>query len=70
MYPIEAPEYAPMRRRLEGIIRGKPLMHMEEPDVSLNKGATFHMRYGNPCIEGHLPADLHQLSVTKLSDLL
>jgi len=69
-YPIDSPEYATQRRRLQGIIRGKHMIHAEEPDASKKKGRTWYTSPGNPCAEGFLPQGLRHISLARVRDLL
>lgn len=68
-YPIDSPEYSKARRRLERFIRGRREIHMEEPEYPGRNGKTFHVRPGNPCVEGFLPPELHLISTVRVRDL-
>lgn len=70
-YPIEVPEYIPMKNRLHGVLQGTEYYHNpEELDASKRKGRTWHTSPGNPCAEGFLSPDLRHLSLARLRDLI
>ncbi|MDD5510874.1 MAG: hypothetical protein PHI12_08690 [Dehalococcoidales bacterium] len=70
MHPIDTPVYAGQRNRLHGIIQGTEYYHdPEEPDATKRCGKTYHVRVGNPCVEGFLTPDLHQISTVRVRDL-